>query len=160
MKPKPDWSAIETRLDFNSVSQKLTQFASSGAGRRRTVADLLDKVKDALIQARSNGVSYRALAAFLKESGLPVSEPTLRQYLSPQGASKVRAGRAHAKKPGANRSAPNAQPPRESQERQAEPSAQPLPAAPVVAPKPEPQPVREPWTPRGRGPRVADVKNL
>jgi hypothetical protein len=160
MKSKPNWSEIEGRIDFGSVNQKLAQFAMSGAGRRKTVTDLLEKVKDALIQARSNGVSYRALAAFLKESGLPVSEPTLRQYLSAQGASKVRAGRAHAKKPGANRSAPNAQPARESQERKAEPSAQPLPSSPVVASKPEPQPEREPWPPRGRGPRVADVKNL
>jgi hypothetical protein len=130
MKPKPNWSEIEGRIDFGSVNQKLAQFATSGAGRRKTVSVLLDKVKDALIQARSNGVSYRALAAFLKESGLPVSEPTLRQYLSAQGVSK----KSRAKKPGANRSAPNAQPPRESQERQAEPSAQPLPSAPVRRP--------------------------
>ncbi len=167
MKSKPNWSEIEGRIDFGSVNQKLAQFATSGAGRRKTVADLLDKVKDALIQARSNGASYRALAAFLKESGLPVSEPTLRQYLSAQGAGKVRgasrtsAGRAQrAKKPGANRSAPNAQPPRETPSRKAESSAQPLPSAPVAAPKPEPPPVREPWTSRGRGPRVADPKNL
>jgi hypothetical protein len=140
MKSKPNWSEIEGRIDFGSVNQKLAQFAASGAGRRKTVADLLDKVKDALLQARSNGVSYRALAAFLKESGLPVSEPTLRQYLSAQGAGKVRgasrtsAGRAQrAKKPGAHRSAPNAQPAGESQERKAEPSPQPLPSSPVVA---------------------------
>jgi hypothetical protein len=156
MKPKPNWSEIEGRIDFGSVNQKLAQFATSGAGRRKTVAGLLDKVKDALIQARSHGVSYRALAAFLNESGLPVSEPTLRQYLSAQGAGK----RPRGKKPGANRSAPNAQPAGESQERKAEPSAQPLPTSPVVAPQPEPQPVREPWTSRGRGPRVADPKNL
>lgn len=156
MKSKPNWSEIENRIDFGSVSQKLTQFATSGAGRRKTVADLLDKVKDALIQARSNGASYRALAAFLEESGLPVSEPTLRQYLRAQGAGKVRAGRAHAKKPGANRSAPNAQPLRESQESKAEPPPQPLERPPVIAPPP----VSAPWAPRTRGPRIADVKNL
>lgn len=160
MKPKPDWSEIEGRIDFKSVSQKLAQFATSGGGRRKTVADLLDKVKEALLQARSNGVSYRALAAFLKESGLPVSEPTLRQYLSAQGAGKVRAGRAVSKRPRANRSASNAQEPRESQERKPELSAQPLPSSPVAAPKPESQPVREPWTPRPRGPRIADPSNL
>jgi hypothetical protein len=160
MKPKPNWNEIEGRIDFGSVNQKLAQFTTSGAGRRKTVSVLLDKVKDALIEARSNGVSYRALAVFLKESGLPVSEPTLRQYLSAQGAAKkVRAGRA-VKKPGANRSAPDAQPARESQERPAEPSAQPLSSAPVVAPKPEPQPVRVPLAPRVRGPRIADPANL
>jgi hypothetical protein len=141
-------SEIEGRIDFGQVSQKLMQFAASGAGRRKTVADLLDKVKDALMQARSNGASYRALAAFLKESGLPVSEPTLRQYLSAQGAGK----RSRAKKAGSNRSELNAQPPREAHAHKAEPTAQP--------PQPELQPVRESWTPRPRGPRIADPKNL
>ena len=89
------------------MNQKLAQFAASGAGRRKTVADLLDKVKDALMQARSNGASYRAFGCVPQGSGLPVSEPTLRQYLSAQGAGK----RARAKKAGSNRSEPNAQPP-------------------------------------------------
>jgi hypothetical protein len=160
MKPKPDWSAIETRLDFNSVSQKLTQFASSGGGRRKTVADLLDKVKDALIQARSNGASYRALAAFLNESGLPVSEPTLRQYLNAQGAGKVRAARAHAKKPTAKPSASSVQPSRETPAPKPETPAQPPQQSSAPAAAPSAQPAREPWTPRTRGPRIADVNNL
>jgi hypothetical protein len=160
MKPKPDWSAIETRIDFNSVSQKLAQFTTSGAGRRKTASVLLDKVKDALIQARSNGASYRALAAFLNESGLPVSEPTLRQYLGAQGAGKVRAGRAHAKKPAAKPSTSNAQPSRETPAPKPQTLAQPpqQSSAPVAAPSAQPAP--EPWTPRTRGPRIADVNNL
>ena len=156
MKSKPNWSEIEGRIDFGQVSQKLMQFAASGAGRRKTVADLLDKVKDALMQARSNGASYRALAAFLKESGLPVSEPTLRQYLSAQGAGK----RSRAKKAGSNRSELNAQPPREAHAHKVEPTAQPPQPSIAAAPKPELQPVRESWTPRPRGPRIADPKNL
>jgi len=157
MKPKPNWSEIENRIDFGSVNQKLAQFATSGAGRRKTVSILLDKVKDALIQARSQGASYRALAAFLKESGLPVSEPTLRQYLSAQGAAKkVRA----VKKLGANRSAPNAQPGCETPSGKAEPPAQQPQPSPVAVPKPEAQPAREPWTSRPRGPRIADPSNL
>jgi hypothetical protein len=156
MKSKPSWSEIEGRIDFGSVNQKLAQFAASGAGRRKTVTDLLDKVKDALIQARSNGVSYRALTAFLNESGLPVSEPTLRQYLSAHGAGK----KSRARKPGANRTVPSSQQSREMPSRKAEPSAQPLPSSLVVAPKPEPPPERDPWPSRGRGPRVADVNSL
>jgi len=88
MKQKPNWNEIESRIDFDAVSNKLTEFSASGAGRRKTVADLLHKVKDAILKARSEGASYRALTAFLNNSGLPISEPTLRQYLRSHGAAK------------------------------------------------------------------------
>ena len=159
MKAKPDWSEIEGRTDFGNVNAKLAEFAMSGAGRRKTAADLLGKVKDGLLQARSEGASYRRLAAFLRESGLPVSEPTLRQCLSAQGAGK----RVRGKKAGANRSVPNAQPPRESQEGKAAQPEQPAPTPqPSLAaiPPAELPPVREPWKSRARGPRIADVNNL
>ena len=156
MKSKPNWSEIEGRIDFGQVSQKLTQFAASGAGRRKTVVDLLDKVKDALMQARSNGASYRAMATFLNESGLPVSEPTLRQYLKTQGGGK----RPRARNTASNRSEPNTQIPRETQEHKVQPQAQPPQPSDAATRKPEEQPVREPWTPRTRGPRIADPKNL
>lgn len=87
---KTNWNEIEGRVNFGDVSSKLAEFTSSGAGRRKTVGDLLDKVKDALLKAYKEGSSYRALAAFLKGNGLPVSEPTLRHYLHGHGAGKPR----------------------------------------------------------------------
>jgi len=87
---KTNWNEIANRMNFDDFSSKLAEFTSSGAGRRKTVGDLLDKVKDALLKAHSEGSSYRALAAFLKGNGLPVSEPTLRHYLRGQGAGKPR----------------------------------------------------------------------
>jgi len=87
---KTNWNEIESRINFGEVSNKLAEFTISGAGRRKTVGDLLDKVKDALLKAHSEGSSYRALAAFLKSNGLPVSEPTLRKYLRSHGAGKPR----------------------------------------------------------------------
>jgi len=87
---KTNWNEIESRINFGEVSNKLAEFTASGAGRRKTVGNLLDKVKDALLKAHSEGSSYRALAVFLKGNGLPVSEPTLRQYLRSHGAGKPR----------------------------------------------------------------------
>jgi hypothetical protein len=152
MKQKPNWSEIESRTDFGSVNLKLEQFATSGAGRRKTVADLLDKVNDALLQARGSGVSYRALAAFLKENGMPVSEPLLRQYLRRHGANKTRATRAPAGKPGAQRAAANASPALETREQKA-----PVKSAPYV-PKVRPLAETDPW--EHQGPRIADPSTL
>lgn len=94
---KKDIAKIERTLDFESVSQKLETLAESGELRRRkTVADLLDKVKPALMKARENKVPFSALAAFLKDNGIPVSEPTLRQYM--QALPNAKKNRRHAVK--------------------------------------------------------------
>ena len=83
MNKKIDLEAIERTLDFESVSKKLETFVESGElSHRKTVADLLDKVRPALIKARENKVTFSALAEFLKTNGIPVSEPTLRQYMN------------------------------------------------------------------------------
>ena len=160
MKPKHNWGEIEGKINFNEVSQKLTAFTASGGGRRKTVHDLLEKVKEPLLQARSNGASYQALSAFLKASGLPISEASLRQYLNAQGAGK----RVRAKRSASKRAEPTAHLPPESQSPKREP-AQPQPVQPaqpasVVAPKLEPQPIRDTSPTRNRGPRIADPKNL
>ena len=79
---KLDIAAIEAQVDFESVSSRLESLAQSGELRKReTVSDLLDRVRPALLKARENKVSFVALAAYLNESGIPVSEATLRQYL-------------------------------------------------------------------------------
>jgi hypothetical protein len=141
MKQKPDWNEIEERTDFGSVSAKLAQFGASGAGRRKTVNDLLDKVKDALLQARSDGASYRALAAFLNSNGLPVSEPTLRQYLRSQGAEKPR----KKARPSAQPTSKPAQPPKAA----SKPAV--TPPSPASAPRAERQ---------SGGPRIANINEL
>lgn len=94
MTEKRNWNEIEARLNFESVSEKLRNLSASGKlKRRKSAGDLLDKVKDALLKARADGASFAALAAFLAENGLPVSEPTLRQYLHAQGAVRKRPSR-------------------------------------------------------------------
>lgn len=159
MKPKPNWTEIESRLDFESVSQKLLNLSAAGKlKRRKSASDLLDKVKDALLKARADGVSFATLAAYLTENGLPVSEPTIRQYLHAQGADKRRSRRkpAVALKPNT----------------QQQPKPQP---EPQPEPKPETKPVqnlidqsradtalspRRSLGERIRGPRIADPRNL
>jgi hypothetical protein len=82
MKAKVNVEELEKKIDFESVSNRLIQLSENGGlNRRKTITDLLDKVKPALEQARERKVSFAALTQFLKESGIPVSEPTLRQYL-------------------------------------------------------------------------------
>jgi len=81
-KQKADIEALEQQIDFESVSNKLLELSQTGGLRRKkTVTDLLDRVKPALEQARRRKVSFVALTKFLNDSGIPVSEPTLRQYL-------------------------------------------------------------------------------
>lgn len=88
---KLDIEAIESQVDFESVSFRLEELAQSGELRKRkTIADVLDRVRPALLQARENKVSFVALAKYLSESGIPVSEATLRQYLKGLGGGKKR----------------------------------------------------------------------
>lgn len=152
MKPKPNWNEIEGRIDFGRVNEKLSEYAASGAGRRKRSDDLLDKVKEALLKARSDGVSYRALAAFLNDNGLPVSEPTLRQYLRAQSVGKTLRIKKSKRQSPSKTQEPKAQP--------AQPAQLQNPQSSVAVSKPETQPVREPWTRPRRGPRIADVNNL
>jgi hypothetical protein len=82
MKTKLDIAALEHSIDFQAVTEKLDNLSASGSRKRRkSVTDLLDKVRPALLRARQNKVSLAALTASLQESGLSVSEATLRRYL-------------------------------------------------------------------------------
>ena len=103
MRSQVNVEEVEKRVDFESVSERLMQLSESGGlKRRKTIADLLDKVKPALEQAREKNVSFAALAEFLKDSGIPVSEPTLRQYLrgkEPRKSARGKKKRATEAKP-------------------------------------------------------------
>jgi|GEM_PF-4768567 len=147
MKTKINWNEIESKTDFTTMNEKL--LAASGNGglnRRKTAVHLLEKVKDALLKVRSEGASFSAIAIFLKEHGLPVSEPTIREYLRKlEGNPKPRKKSTRNKKP-------KAKAPEQSQ------------TTPPVAPVQNPQPpapasfVYEP--PRPRGPRIADPRTF
>jgi hypothetical protein len=148
MKTKVNVHELEQSIDFEAVGKKLLDLAESGGfKRRKTVADLLDKVQEALLKAREGGVSFRALTAFLQESGIPVSEPTLRQYLHAQGGSK-KPRRKTAAKPAATPKPSGEMKPQPVQSRIDENRAKNTPPAP------------SPYVRRERGPRIADPGNV
>ena len=155
MKEKPNWTEIESRLDFKSVSQKLLNLSAAGKlKRRKSASDLLDKVKDALLKARADGVSFATLAAYLTENGLPVSEPTIRQYLHAQGADKRRSRRkaAVALKPETQQQ-PKPQP-------EPRPEAKPVPNFTEQSPADTALSPRRSLGERIRGPRIADPRTV
>ena len=119
------------------------------------MADLLDKVKGALLQARESGASLAVLTAFLRECGIPVSEATLRQYVRAQGGSK----KLRRKTAGTSVTEPTAAPQlhcetkvrmetQAAQRRIEENRAGKAPAG------------HDPFAPREREPRIADPKNV
>ena len=156
MKTAAKMEELERSIDFENVGKRLLALtACGGFKRRKIVADLLDKVKGALLKARESGASFAALTTFLRECGIPVSEATLRQYVRAQGGSKKPRRKIAAKSV-------------------TEPAAAPK---PLGEPKVqiETQTVKDrieenraanaptghdPFAPRGRGPRIADPKNL
>jgi hypothetical protein len=157
MQEKRNWNLIEARLNFEDVRQKLLNLSASGnLKRRKSASDLLDRVKDALLKARSDGVSITALAAFLTENGLPVSEPTLRNYLHAQGAINRRRHRktVAVSKPGVQEPQHKPQSPALPEPKPETPTAQSLidqrraEAAPTTSYR------------RREGPHIADPKNV
>ena len=160
MKAQINVEELERTIDFETVSKKLLGRSESGGfKRRKTVAALLDRVRDALLKARESGAGVAALSAFLRDSGIPVSEATLRQYLRAQGAIK-----RPRKKP-ATQSAVKS---KQLGEVKPQPDPKPDPqseAKPVQSwieeRRTENAPsIREPFTHRSRGPRIADAENF
>ena len=157
MKQKCNWNQIEARVNFEDVRQGLLNLSASGKlKRRKSASDLLDKVKDALLKARSDGVSIATLAAYLTENGLPVSEPTLRNYLHAQGAHKRRWRRKAATT--ATPSAPEKQP-------KSQPDAQPLPkpaasAIQSLIDKHRAETASSDQQPNKSGPHIVDLSTL
>jgi hypothetical protein len=95
MNKKINLEEIENRIDFESVNKKLDNLtAMGGLKRRKKISDLLDRVKPALLRARESKVPLQSLTEFLNSSGIPVSEPTLRQYLNLEKGGKRRARRS------------------------------------------------------------------
>ena len=156
MNRKINFEELERAIDFESVGKKLLGIAGSGGFRRgKTVTHLLDKLRDALLKTREAGMGVAAMSAFLRESGIPVSEATLRHYLHVQGGSK-KPRRKPATKPAAG--------PKLLGEAIAQPEPKPE-AKPVQTWIEEqraenPPVVRDVFAPRSRGPRIADPKNL
>ena len=160
MKTAMKMEELERSIDFESVSKRLFDLTESGGFRRRkTVADLLDKVKGALLKARESGASFAALTAFLRECGILVSEATLRQYVRAQGGSKKPRRKIAAKSVAEPTAAPTTT---------SKPLGEPKVQIETQTAKDRTEENRaanapighDPYAPRGRGPRIADPKNV
>jgi hypothetical protein len=138
MKERANYAEIEQKVDFQSLSKRLNALTENDNHRRKTVFDVLDKVRDDIISARrKRKVSYHVLAKELTGAGIPVSEPTLRKYLQAHGVAK--------------------KPRKVEAQRKEETHVEP------VAVEQEAQPISQSqvWRPQHRkGPRIADGKNL
>jgi hypothetical protein len=75
MKTKVNVEELERTIDFEAVVKKLLGLAESGGFRRRkTVATLLDKARDALLKVRDSGASIAALSTFCGRAASPIHE--------------------------------------------------------------------------------------
>ena len=81
MKPTIHLETLERQIDFEAISRNLAALEHNDRRNRKTIATLLERLKPALVDARARNVSFSELTSFLKASGIPVSEPTLRHYL-------------------------------------------------------------------------------
>lgn len=91
MKEKPNYDEIESRVDFKTLAGRLNALSEKDNRQRKTVFDVLDKVREEILSARQKRkVSYCVLAKELTAAGIPVSEPTLRKYIHAQGIAKKR----------------------------------------------------------------------
>jgi len=86
MKTKLDIASLESSIDFQAVMEKLDTLSTNGSlHRHKSVTDLLDRIKPALLRARQSHVPLPTLTVFLRENGISVSEATLRRYLHAHG---------------------------------------------------------------------------
>jgi hypothetical protein len=85
MKTPINVAEIKQKIDYPSLAKEITTLSQEGALKRpNPIAELLNPVKDALLAACQNNVSIPALARFLKQRGVPISDTSLRRYLREQ----------------------------------------------------------------------------
>jgi hypothetical protein len=85
MKTPINVTEIKQKIDYPSLAKEITTLSQEGALKRpNPIAELLNPVKEALLAARQNSVSIPALAKFLKQRGVPVSDTSLRRYMREQ----------------------------------------------------------------------------
>lgn len=86
--PAKDLEQVEKAVDFSMIGKGLAELSGVVFKRRKTIADLLEKVKPELVQAHKRGVSFGQLAEYLRGQGIPVSVTSLRNYLNVQSGGK------------------------------------------------------------------------
>ena len=101
MRTATDYTKLAATLDYAALEKKLEQLAQRDPPRKRkTVADVLEPLRDRLLDLHSKGWSANQLADELKTAGVTVSPARLRECLNRWAAG----GNGAAKRRGTKRS--------------------------------------------------------
>jgi hypothetical protein len=83
MRTATDYTKLAATLDYASLEKKLEQLTQRDPPRtRKTVADVLEPLRERLLDLHSKGWSSGQLADELKTAGVPASAARLRECLS------------------------------------------------------------------------------
>ena len=78
-----DYTKLAASLDYAALNRKLTQLAERQPTRKRkTVADVLEPLRERLLALHAKGWTSGDLSEELKAAGVPVTPARLRECLS------------------------------------------------------------------------------
>ncbi len=105
-----DYTKIAATLDYTALEKKLEQLTQRDPPRKRkTVADVLEPLRERLLDLHSKGWGASQLADELKTAGVTVSPARLRECLNYWAAGGDRAARSRTRRR-TKRAAANTQP--------------------------------------------------
>ena len=101
MSNRVDYEQLAAKLDYVALEKKLAQLAErQPPKRRKTVADVLEPVRERLLALHRKGWSSAQLCAELKAVPIPVSPARMRECLRRWTASGNGAAKRRVRRPG------------------------------------------------------------
>lgn len=86
MSTRTDYDQVAQKIDYAKLERKLDQLREKAPPKKRkTIADVLEPVRERLLELHASGWTYDMLAQELTDSGAPMKASTLRNYLSSRG---------------------------------------------------------------------------
>ena len=99
MRTATDYTKLAATLDYAALEKKLEQLAQRDPPRKRkTVADVLEPLRERLLDLQGRGWKATELADELKTAGLSVSPTRLRECLNYWAAGGDRAARSRTRR--------------------------------------------------------------
>jgi hypothetical protein len=110
MRTTTDYTKLAATLDYAALEKKLEQLTQRDPPRKRkTVADVLQPLRERLLDLHGRGWRATELADELKTAGVSVSATRLRECLNYWAAGGDRAARSHTRRQ-PKRAAANSEP--------------------------------------------------
>ena len=110
MRTATDYTKLAATLDYAALEKKLEQLAQRDPPRKRkTVSDVLEPLRERLLDLQGRGWKARELADELKIAGVTVSPARLRECLNYWAAGGDGAARSHTRRQ-PKRAAANSEP--------------------------------------------------